>query len=98
MVIPQAWETFFKTDKITFNGLVDYNPYISFLIRTFCDEEKTTEQAIKGWQTYLTTETMDTNGFVGEWIYAMEEDWKTYIAKTGRPATLRTDRNGNVKL
>jgi len=98
VVIPQAWETFFKTDKITFSGLVDYNPYISFLIRTFCDEEKTNAQAIKGWQTYLTTETMDTNGFVGEWIYAMEEDWKSYIAKTGKPATLRTDRNGNVKL
>ena len=98
VVIPQAWETFFKTDKITFNGLVDSNPYISYLIRTFSDEERTTAQAIVNWQTYLTTDTMDTNGYVVNWVNAMEEDWVTYCAKYGKAETLRTDRNGNVPL
>jgi len=98
VVIPEAWKTFFATEKITFNGLVDSNPYISNLIRGFQDEKETSDLSVSGWKKYLTTETYDTATFMGDWADAMDKDWITYCATYGKDVNLRNNREGNESL
>ncbi len=101
VVIPTEWQSFFQTEKISFNGLVDGNPYISYLIRAFNDGESTTATLVTNWQKYLTGEgadAMDTNGFSAAWENAMELDWKDYAETYGKDESLRTDPNGGVSL
>ena len=101
VLIPKEWKSFFITDKISFNGLVDGNPYISFLIRGFSDGESTTATVITNWQKYLTgtgADEMDTGTFCGNWENALEEDWKDYKDTYGKDESLRTDPNGGVAL
>jgi hypothetical protein len=100
-LVPEAWNSFFQTDKISFNGLVDGNPYISHLIRGFSDGEATAKQIIEGWQKYLTgtgADAMDTNGFCVAWENALESDWKWYKDTYGKDESLRTDPDGGVSL
>ena len=101
VVIPTEWQSFFQTDKISFNGLVDGNPYISNLIRGFSEGAATAATIISNWQKYLTGEgadAMDTNGFSAAWENAMELDWKDYAETYGKDESLRTDPNGGVAL
>ena len=53
VVVPEEWKAFFQTEKISFNGLVDSNPYISHLIRGFSKGENTAATLITNWQKYL---------------------------------------------
>ena len=98
VVIPETWETFFKTDKISFSGLVDSNPYISNLIRSFADQKETNAQALIGWKKYLTSNNYGTADFVTDWVNAMELDWKSFCATYGKDSTLRNTREGNESL
>ena len=101
VLIPAEWKSFFQTDKISFTGLVDGNPYISYLIRGFSKGEATSATLITNWQKYLTGEgadAMDTNGFSVAWESAMELDWKDYKDTYGKDESLRTDPNGGVAL
>ena len=101
VVVPEAWKTFFQTEKISFNGLVDSNPYISHLIRSFSEGEATSATLVTNWQKYLTgtgADAMDTNAFCLAWENAMELDWKDYCATYGKDESLRTDPDGGVAL
>jgi hypothetical protein len=101
VVIPEAWNSFFQTDKISFNGTVDGNPYLSYLIRGFDNGESTTQTLITNWQKYLTGtgyDAMDINEFSTNWEYALEQDWKWYCEVYGTVESLRTDPNGGVAL
>ena len=101
VVVPSEWKDFFQTTKITFNGLVDSNPYISFLLRGFNEGEATSATVITNWQKYLTgtgEDAMDTTAFCVAWENALETDWKWYKTTYGKDETLRTDPNGGVAL
>ena len=101
VVVPEAWKAFFQTEKISFNGLVDSNPYISHLIRSFSEGEATSATLVTNWQKYLTgtgADAMDTNAFCLAWENAMELDWKDYCATYGKDESLRTDPDGGVAL
>lgn len=101
VVIPDAWKTFFETDKISFNGLVDSNPYISYLIRGFNDGEQTMVKVVENWQKYLTgtgDDAMDTQGFVVSWVNALDADFLDYCETYGKDESIRTNRDGGVAL
>jgi hypothetical protein len=101
VVIPEEWTSFFVTDKISFNGLVDGNPYISFLIRGFSDGESTAATVITNWQKYLTgtgADEMNTYTFCTNWENALEEDWGDYKDTYGKDESLRTNPDGGVAL
>jgi hypothetical protein len=101
VVVPSEWKEFFQTTKITFNGLVDSNPYISFLLRGFNEGEATSATVITNWQKYLTgtgEDAMDTTAFCVAWENALEQDWKWYKDTYGKDESLRTDPNGGVAL
>ena len=101
VVVPEAWKAFFQTEKISFNGLVDSNPYISHLIRSFSEGDATSATLVTNWQKYLTgtgADAMDTNAFCLAWENAMELDWKDYCATYGKDESLRTDPDGGVAL
>ena len=98
VVIPTEWKTFFADEKIKFQGLVDSNPYISYLIRSFSDEAKTTAKALENWKKYLTSETFTTDDFVQSWDEAMAADWVTYCKRTGKRETIKDSREGTDKL
>ncbi len=101
VVIPAEWREFFQTEKITFNGTVDGNPYLSHFIRGFAVGESTSATLITNWQKYLTgtgADAMDTDGFCVAWENALENDWRWYCATYGKDESLRTDPNGGVAL
>jgi hypothetical protein len=101
VLIPNEWKTFFETDKISFTGLVDSNPYISFLIRGFSDGKDTAATLITNWQKYLTgtgADEITLGEFCYNWKQAMEADWSWYKTTYGKDDTLRTNREGNVAL
>ena len=101
VLIPTEWKSFFQTDKISFNGLADSNPYISYLIRGFSDGEASYSTLISNWQKYLTgtgADAMNTGAFCANWENALEEDWKDYKDTYGKDESLRTDPNGGVAL
>ena len=101
VLIPEEWKEFFQTEKISFNGLVDGNPYISYLIRAFSDGETTTATLVTNWQKYLTgsgEDAMDTAQFCLNWENALELDWQDYKETYGKDESLRTDRDGGVAL
>lgn len=101
VVIPEAWKTFFATKKISFNGLVDSNPYISYLIRGFADEEAGATAALENWQKYLTgtnEDAMTTQEFIVSWTNALSESWKTYCSKNDKDVNLYKTREGNLPL
>ena len=101
VTIPEAWKTFFQTDKISFNGLVDSNLYISYLIRGFADGEATKATVITNWQKYLTgtgSDAMDTAGFIVAWTNAINADWTDYCEQGRATEGMQNDRDGGVAI
>ena len=101
VTIPEAWKTFFKTDKIKFNGLVDSNLYISYLIRGFADGDETKKTIITNWQKYLTgtgSDEMNTADFIVEWTNAINADWGEYVATGKATAGMENNRDGGVAI
>ena len=81
VLIPEAWEEFFKTDKISFTGLADNNPFIGNFIRSLGHQAKTTELCPTLWQKYLTGKgdnTVTVDQFGVQWQDAMMIDWKAH--------------------
>lgn len=85
VVIPENWKTFFQTDKTTFSGLADSNPYISFLVRYMTSTgKKTNEDAPKLWANLLTGKVNDLmSGFQIPWNDDLMTDWVTYAQQLG---------------
>ena len=81
---PTAWREFFATDKISFTGNADHNPFINLFIRGL-DGYKESSNALRTlWSTYLTTG-MDVEEFGGRFQDSLMEDWHEYCLARGWP-------------
>lgn len=81
VVIPQAWKTFFETDKISFTGLADNNRYISTLIRYMMPAKNSLQKSLELWQSYLAatgSDVMNTDKFATEWDNVLFKDWEEF--------------------
>jgi hypothetical protein len=86
VVIPEEWKAFFETDKISFSGLSDSNPFISYFIRDLSGEAKSTEKARSLWQGFLAGKGGDKISaakFGGDWQDVLLEDWATFCTSQG---------------
>ena len=86
VVIPEEWKTFFETDKISFSGLSDSNPFVSCLIRDLNSEPKSKEAARNLWQSFLAGKGKDKISamkFGGDWQDVLLEDWETFSTSQG---------------
>ena len=83
--IPTKWQEFFtSTDKITFTGLSDSNPFISFFIRSLSEGTYSTAEAVDLWKDYLSTgDVASAREFGNRWHDVLKEDWKSFCKKTG---------------
>ena len=83
--IPQVWRDFFETDKISFTGLSDSNPYITYFIRGLGDGEESAKQLEYLWTNYLMGKGGVTEkNFGGKWFDAMyNHDWEKFCKKEG---------------
>ena len=87
LVIPQKWKNFFETDKISFNGLADSNPFISYLIRYFAQCENTSKDGPTLWSKLMTgsIDISGTNSFTEQWHESLMKDWPDFCDKKGYP-------------
>ena len=83
--IPQVWKDYFETDKISFTGLSDSNPYITFFIRGLAEGEESTAQLEYLWTHYLMKkEGVSARNFGGKWFDALfNNDWANFCKKNG---------------
>lgn len=84
--IPESWVEFFRTDKISFTGLSDNNPFVSCLIRYMQKESNTVTKGEELWMKYLTgtgSDAIDTVMFSGQWADSLKIGWKSYCKKNG---------------
>lgn len=86
VVVPEAWESFFKTDKIQFNGLVDENPYVQNFLRNLgnMSESKT---ALRTLMRGLLSDTGSDKKTIEQvqqgWNEALFSSWDSYCLKVG---------------
>lgn len=87
VVVPQEWEEFFATDKISFNGLVDTNMYVSNLVMYIGTAKVESQTVGKNlWKQYLTgtgKDVISTEDFQSEWHDALMEGWKITCKSVG---------------
>ncbi len=80
VVVPKNWVDFFNTDKVSFNGLVDKNPYISGLIMYIGTAQVSCQNESKNlWKQYLTgtgNDEITTEDFQIEWHETLMKGWK----------------------
>ena len=86
--IPQAWKDFFETDKISFTGLSDSNPYITWFIRGLSNGSASSAKLEYLWSNFLTnkdgTGAVNKDNFGGQWFDALFlEDWPNFCKKEG---------------
>ena len=79
VVVPEAWSTYFATDKITFTGLSDNNEFVRSFLRYLGGQESTKLDCKNFWQQYLTGG-MDTNTFASKWQTSLMTGWKAYAS------------------
>lgn len=86
VLVPSEWESFFKTDKISFNGLVDENPYVRSYLRGIGGMSET-KDALKNLMRGLLTDTgkdeKSVSDVQNEWQKAYLEAWNNYCDKVG---------------
>jgi hypothetical protein len=78
VVIPETWKGFFATDKISFTGLADNNPFVGNFVRSLGYQWRTTDLFPTLWQQYLTgrgDNTINETQFGAQWQDTMMEDW-----------------------
>ncbi len=83
VVVPDAWEEFFKTDVITFTGLSDSSEFVRNLMVGCCGGN------VKGdltalWQNYLVStggDAIDVDTFGSEWAELSMGAWTEYAQK-----------------
>ena len=86
VVMPEAWKEFFETDKISFTGLVDSNPFISYFIRSLSGEQNSKTAATDLWKKFLTgtgSDAITEVQFGGAWHDALMLDWSIFCKKQG---------------
>ena len=79
VIVPTAWREFFATDKISFTGLSDSNPFIGLFVRGLDDRKNSSSALQTLWSTYLTTG-MDIDVFGGTFADSLMADWTEYCA------------------
>lgn len=86
VLVPSEWESFFKTDKISFNGLVDENPYVISYLRGIGGMSET-KDALKTLMRGLLSDTgsdeKTVNQVQTEWQKAYLNSWNAYCDKVG---------------
>lgn len=86
VVMPETWKDFFATDKISFTGLVDSNPFISYFIRSLNGEQNSKTKATELWKKLLTgtgSDSITAEYFGNQWQDALMLDWDTHCKKQG---------------
>lgn len=86
VVMPESWKDFFQTDKISFTGLVDSNPFISYFVRSLNGEKNSKDAATDLWKKFLTgsgADALTAEQFGGAWQDALMLDWTTHCNKQG---------------
>ncbi len=86
VVMPEAWKEFFTNDKISFTGLVDSNPFISYFVRSLNGEQNSKTKATELWKKFLTgtgSDAITAAQFGGAWQDALMLDWDTHCKKQG---------------
>lgn len=84
VIVPTEWKEYFETDKISFTGLSDSNPYVTFLVRSLDTGAQSTAKALELWQKYLTGSGADAiteKVFGGQWQDAIMADWTDFCTK-----------------
>ena len=84
VIVPESWKAYFATDKISFTGLSDSNPYITFMIRSLDSGSNSVLKAEELWQKYLTgtgKDYIDEETFGGQWQDALMADWAAFCEK-----------------
>lgn len=80
VVVPQNWVDFFNTEKVSFNGLVDKNPYVTDLIMYIGTAQVSCQNESKNlWKQYLTgtgKDEISTEDYQIEWHEALMKGWK----------------------
>lgn len=86
VVVPSEWESFFRTDKISFNGLVDENPYVISYLRGIGGMNET-KDALKNLMRGLLSDVGEDEKSVSEvqteWQKAYLNAWNGYCDKVG---------------
>ena len=86
VVIPEEWKAFFETDKITFTGLSDSNPFVSYFIRDLSGEYNSNLKARELWQNFLAGQGGDkisAEKFGGDWQDVLLQDWANFSTSQG---------------
>lgn len=87
VVVPQEWEDFFATDKISFNGLVDTNMFVSNLVMYIGTAKVESQTVSKNlWKQYLTgtgKDAISTEDFQSEWHDTLMDGWKATCKSVG---------------
>ncbi len=86
VVMPDVWKEFFQTDKITFSGLVDSNPFVVYFIRSLNGETNSKNACTALWKKLLTgtgNDAITAESFGGQWQDALMSDWTSFCTKYG---------------
>ena len=77
VVVPEAWKTYFETDKISFTGLSDNNEFVRNFLRYISGQDITKTDCKNFWQQYL-TKNMDTDTFASKWQASLLKGWEAH--------------------
>lgn len=85
--VPERWSEFFKTDKVTFTGLVDSNEFIRNMIVN-CGGQGTITKDVKIdiWQNYLAgtgSDQIDVAKLTSRWATTLNSAWTQYATDNG---------------
>ncbi len=81
VVVPTEWQSYFNTDKISFNGLVDKNPFVFNMTVGLGSRSETKNALPELWQGYLVNTGSDeknTDAAVEYWYGKLFEAWESY--------------------
>lgn len=84
VTIPESWKEFFRSDKITWNGLVDSNEFIRNLLRGFGGQTEGSSTLISLYQKFMSEgEKFGVNDFATNWYGKIVEIWEKWAPKQG---------------
>lgn len=85
--VPDRWTDFFKTDKVTFTGLVDSNEFIRNMVVNLGGQGTITKDTKIGiWQNYLAgtgSDQIDTATLTSTWATTLNSAWTKYATDSG---------------
>ncbi len=86
VLVPSLWESFFKTDKISFTGLVDENPYVISYLRGIGNMSETKDglkDVMRGLLSDTGEDELSVEEAQNEWANDYLGAWNTYCNKVG---------------